>query len=242
MSDPAIPSIAFPFERDRTYSFGELRVFERALSVACRADAALRKEWRVPNTAGMKEAVKVREETYPLMLLANAEGYPDSATFRLTPYGLPKFDALVETEADRFQLQITIADPIWALPDGRFSNGGYDERLVREALNMHGVVHEPIRTFDETFEACVRGIESALRKKIGSGTPEIRLLVHARDYRIHAIDFPFKRVVDRAFDLSGRAELEAAFGGYYLLDEGSGIFFEQFSLNPLKQSGVQGEH
>src|SRR5208282_6211175 len=116
-----------------------------------------------------------REETYPLMLLANAKGYSDSSEFRLTSDGFPKFDAIVSTGADTFSLQITIADPIWLFPDGSLSNGGYDERLVREALNKDGVVHglaamrrrgevivseKPARSIDETFEACVRGIEN----------------------------------------------------------------------------------
>ena len=237
----AAPLITFPFERDRTHTFGELRAFERDLSAARQANPALSKEWRVPSTDPMKEAAKVREETFPLMLLADLKGYPDSSTFRLMPYGFPKIDAAVKTEADKFDLQITTADPIWLRPDGSPSNGGYDERLVREALNNAGVVQglaamrrdngiivsgKPMRSFDEEFEACARGIETTLKKKIISSSSQVRLLVHARDYCIHAVDFPFSRVVNKAFDLIGRSKLEVAYGAYYFVDEGSRIFFE----------------
>jgi hypothetical protein len=196
----------------------------------------------VPQTQTMKEAAKLREETYPLLLLAKLKEYQDSGTFRLTPYGFPRIDATIATEGETFALQITNADPIWLRSDGSPSNGGYDERLVREALNKQGVVHglvamrredgiivsgEPVRSYDEEFEACVRGIDVALLKKIDSSSKEVRLLVHARGYCIHAIDFPFARVIERAFDLIGRAKLEGAFGGYYFVDEGSRIFFEQ---------------
>ena len=190
----------------------------------------------MPQTRKMKEAAKLREETFPLMLLAKAKGYFDSSTFRLPPKGFPKIDAIVSAGADTFPLQITIADPICMFPDGSFSNGGYDERLVREALNNDGIVHglapmrrhdgviaseRPMKSFDETFEACVRGIVTALRRKIDSACPEVRLLVDARGYRVHAIDFPFARVVETAFDLVGRAKVNSAFGGYYIVDEGS---------------------
>jgi hypothetical protein len=74
----AAPLITFPFERDRTHTFGELRAFEKDLSAARQANPALSKEWRVPSTGPMKEAAKVREETFPLMLLADLKGYPDS--------------------------------------------------------------------------------------------------------------------------------------------------------------------
>ena len=129
----------------------------------------------------MKEAAKVREETFPLMLLADLKGYPDSSTFRRMPYGFPKIDAAVKTEADKFDLQITTVIPIRPRPDGSPSNGGYDERLVREALNNAGVVQglaamrrdngmirsgKPMRSFDEELEACARGIETTLKKKI----------------------------------------------------------------------------
>jgi hypothetical protein len=87
----------------------------------------------------MKNAAKIRQETYPLLLLANAKGYSSGSTFKLTPSGFPKIDAVVSTEEDTYSLQITIADPIRSLPDGSPSNGGYDERLVREALNKHAV-------------------------------------------------------------------------------------------------------
>ena len=55
---------------------------------------------------------------------------------------------------------------------------------------------------------------------------EVRLLVHAHGYRMHAIDFPFSRVVSQAFDLIGCSKLEAAYGAYYFVDEGSRTFFE----------------
>jgi hypothetical protein len=38
------------------------------------------------------------------------------------------------------------------------------------------------------------------RIKDANGPKEVRLLVHARGYCMHAIDFPFSRVVNQAFD------------------------------------------
>lgn len=246
LNDLATVSVGFPFERDRTCTFGELRTFERALSAARQADQLLSKEWRVPATGPMKRAVKVREETYPLMLLADAKGYPEDATFKLTPLGLPKIDAFVEAQDDRFALQITIADLIWICSDGSLSNGGYDERLVREALNEFGVVHglaamrrrgesivseKPVKSSNEVYEACVRGIENALRRKIDCSSREARLLVDARGYRMNAIDFGFARVIEGAFDMVGRARLDMAFSRYYFVDEGAGMFFEYIPLD-----------
>ena len=153
----------------------------------------------------MKEAAKVREETFPLMLLANLKGYPDSSTFRLMSYGFPKIDATVATEAGRFNLQITTADPIRLRPNGSPSNGGYDERLVREALNRAGIVH---------------GL-AAMRRDDGiivSGKPGDRSMKNLKPV--------FACVVEKGFDLIGRTKLEAAFGAYYFVDEGSRIFFE----------------
>jgi hypothetical protein len=188
----------------------------------------------------MKVAVKIREETYPLMLLANAKGYPDSSTFSLTSYGFPEIDATVTTEADRFELQITTADPIWSRSDGAHSNGGYDERLVREELNKNGIAHcqsairrengaivsaKPIVSIAEVFEAYVRGMEAALRNKINSGSSEVRLLVHVRGFW-HATDLSYARVLENAFDLIEAAKLQVEFGGYYFLDEASRFFLE----------------
>jgi hypothetical protein len=205
-------SVGIPFERGRTYTVGRLRTFEKDLLAARRSDPSLSKMWRVPTTSAMKLAVKIREETYPLMLFADAKGYSDSATFRLTPFGTSKIDAALTADTETFLLQITIADPTWLLADGSPSNGGYDERLVREALNTDGVVHglaamrrrggvivcdKPVKSFEEEFDACVRGIENALLRKIDSGSPEIRLLVHARGYCKHVIDFPFARIIEK---------------------------------------------
>ena len=234
-------SATYPFEREETYTFGKLRAFERELLAARRANPALSKAWRVPRTEPMKLAVKIREETYPLMLLANLKSYPDSARFRLMPYGFPGTDAIISDGTNDYTSQITIADPIWLRADGSPSNGGYDERLVREALNDTGIVHglaamhrdngfivsgKPVKSFNEEFEACVRGIESSLRKKMAFATPWTQLLVHARGYSMHTIDFPFSRVVDEAFDAIGRAKLQEAFGGYTFVDEGERVFFE----------------
>ena len=103
----------FPFERDRIYTIGELRAFEREFPAARQKDDALSKAWRAPNTPEMKRLVKIREETYPIKLLAHHKRYPDNATFHLTPFAFPGVDAEINSVGEHFNLQITIADPIW---------------------------------------------------------------------------------------------------------------------------------
>ena len=102
----------FPFEQDQTYTLGALRTFERDLSAARQSDKGLSEEWRVPSTPETRGWAKIREETYPIKLLADHKGYSDDATFRLKPFGFPAVDAELSTGQDQFVLQITIADPI----------------------------------------------------------------------------------------------------------------------------------
>jgi hypothetical protein len=231
----------FPFCRDQTYTFGELRSFEKHLLAARQSDPALSKEWRVPSASAAVRLAKIREETYPLMLLADLKAYPNSSTFRLTPDGTPAIDAIVCNGSDSFQVQITIADPIWLDSTGQPSKGGYDHRLTMEALNKDGVVHglaamrrendgivsdKPVKSFSEEFDACVRGMVGALNRKISDVSVNARLLVHARGYSMHVIDFSLEEAVRAAIQQIGPAKVDGAYSAYYFVDEGERCFLE----------------
>jgi len=113
----------FPFELGETYAIGELRAFEQQLSLARQNDRNLSRAWRVPKTEQMKKWCKIREETYPIKLLAEHRPYSDDTTFRLMPFGYPNIDAEITSKDDNFDLQITIADPSWVGADGLVQHG-----------------------------------------------------------------------------------------------------------------------
>jgi hypothetical protein len=242
LSDLAKPSASFPFERDQTHTFGELRAFEKRLSIARQADQSLSREWRVPSMPTTRRWGKIREETYALML-ANAKGFKDDSTFRLTPSSFPNVDAEIANAHESFQVHVTIADPNWPRTDGTLSNGGYDHRLTMEALNTYGVAHglAAMRRSDgnvvsdraanssaEAFDACLRGLECALRRKIGRASSDIRLLVQTRAYHMNLIDFSFEQLVRAAFRAVGQNAIDAGFSAYYVVDDSGELFLEYF--------------
>ena len=244
MSATTFSPLVFPFQRDRTYTFRELRDFERALSARRQEDQALSAEWRVPTQQKTKTGAKVREETYAVMVLADAKEWPDDGAFRLTPYGAPDIDAEIVVGGEQFPLQITTAYPEWLGEDGEPCRGGYDERLVLEGLNRNGFVHgsadmhrvgrdvvsrKRVKSSEEEWSACVRGIETAVRKKVASRTGAARLLVHCHGYSIFGIDFPFERIVREALAGIGSGSLRAAFSRYYFADDDGARIFEYSS-------------
>jgi hypothetical protein len=206
--------IRFPFEQDQTYTIGALRTFERNLSAARQVDKALSQEWRIPSTPEARRWGKIREETYPIKLLADHKGYSDGATFRLKPYGFPAVDAELSVGQEQFALQITIADPIWASDGAKVRHGGYDNRLLMEALNRQGFVHgsgglrrngddivcdEMVKDGSDGAHACRKGIVAALaRKSKPNGRPNMRLLIHTRAYTMQVVDEGYGNVVTEA--------------------------------------------
>jgi hypothetical protein len=217
-------SIIFPFERDQTYTIAALRTFESALSAARQADKALTYEWRVPSTPEMRRWGKIREETYPIKLLADHRGYSDDATFRLMPSGFPAIDANISSGHDLFALQITIADPIWSDEGAKIKHGGYDNRLLMEGLNRQGVVHgsggfrrdgdmivcdEMVKDGSDGADACRKGIVAALARK---SKPDVhmatRLLIYTRAHAMQVVDEGYGNVIAEAV-----REFEASHGG-----------------------------
>jgi hypothetical protein len=217
-------SMVFPFERDQTYTIGALRSFESALSAARQADKALSEEWRVPSTPEMRRWGKIREETYPIKLLADHKDYSDDATFRLMPSGFPAIDAKLSSSHDQFALQITIADPIWSDEGAKIKRGGYDNRLLMEGLNRQGVVHgsggfrrdgdkivcdDLVKGGSDGADACRRGIVAALARKYKPSVhPATRLLIYTRAHTMQVVDEGYGNVVADAVK-----ELEASQGG-----------------------------
>ncbi len=233
--------INFPFERSKVSTFGDLRTFERHLSDARKGDAELSKEWRIPTSPEAKRAVKIREETYPIKLLADNLSYEDCGTFQLTAEGFPNVDAIISSGGNRFNLQITIADPSFVTNAGDSCNGGFDFRLTQEALNNNGYVvgssamkregkdivsEKPVKTLPETFDACVRGIENALRRKIGRSQPGLHLLVDARGYWMNMVDLRFANIVNEAMRRVGKTSIDDSFEKYYFVSDGKGLYFE----------------
>lgn len=234
-------SLKFPFAPGETYSIGELRLFERELSRVRQADTLLSKTWRVPDTDEKKRWVKIREETYPIKLLADHKLYPDSATFRLAPYGAPKIDAEINLRSEKFSLQITIADPVWIDSQGNRSKGGYDHRLTMEGLNKSGFVHGsglmrrengkivsgvPVRSFEQELAACKTGLVDALKRKLTKGLQGCRLLVYARGYELRTMDSTFDWVVKEAVTELHKEVMSSEFEKLYFADEGA---FAEFS-------------
>lgn len=221
----------FPFEHGLAYTIGALRAFERDLSAARQADRVLSRAWRVPSTPEMKRWVKIREETYPIKLLADHKGYPDEATFQLRPVAFPSVDADIDAGNKQFNLQITIADPIWG-----DANGGYDNRLLLEALNRQEVVHgsgnfrrdgdqivcdEPVRSGNDRAEACRKALVAALtRKAKPKGQSAARLLIYARGFAIHIVDEGFATIAAEAMQEFERISSQCLpFDAVYFVEE-----------------------
>jgi hypothetical protein len=232
--------VQFPFESDQSYTIGNLRDFEQRLSIARQKDSDLSKAWRVPNSTEMKRWHKIREETYPIKLLADHELYPDDSTFHLAPFGNPNIDAEIRTPVENFHLQITIADPVWIIGDQALHNGGYDHRLVMEALNKDGIVHGsasmwrengkivsglPVKSFEEEFQACRQGLVAAFQRKLRKGIVGCRLLIHARGYDFHTMDFTLEEVAKSAVKLIENELVQSAFEVYYIVEERNKYFF-----------------
>jgi hypothetical protein len=134
----------------------------------------------------------------------------------LMPFGYPNIDAEITSEIDNFNLQITISDPVWVGEDGLMQPGGYDHRLVMEALNQSGMVLGsasmrrddekivsglPVKSFEQEFEGCRLGLVKALQRKLGRGVKGCRLLIHARGYEIRTMDFSLEDVAKSAIGL-----------------------------------------
>jgi hypothetical protein len=180
---------------------------------------------------------KIREETYPIKLLADHKGYLDDATFRLKPYGFPAVDAELNAGQEQFALQITIADPIWFTEGAKVQHGGYDNRLLMEALNRQGVVHGSggfrrdgdkiicdrlVKDGSDGADACRKGIAAALaRKSKPDVQPATRLLIHTRAYTMQVVDEGYGNVVAEAvreFEAS-RSGQAIPFAALYFVDE-----------------------
>ena len=240
MSDQSLV-LKFQFEPGGIYTIGELRDFEKQLSAARQRDRDLSRAWRVPQSPQMKRWVKIREETYAIKLLADHKSYSDDARFHLKPFGYPNIDAEIVNASERFELQITNADAYWVNEDGIGQNGGYDRRLGLEALNEFGFVHgsglmrreedgrivsgKPVRSLEEEFQACQEGLVKALQRKLRRGVRGCRLLVHAREYSFHTMDFTFEDVVRSAI-AAVRSDVDrTSFNTIYFVDEKEDAFF-----------------
>jgi hypothetical protein len=232
--------ITFPFESGGVYTLGQLRRFERELLAVRQRNRDLSAEWRVPHTGEMKRWAKIREETYPIMLLSDHLSYSDDTIFRLKPFGHPNIDAEIKSSGESYCLQITIADPIWVDGAGNSQNGGYDHRLSMEALNRFGVVHGsalmrrengriisgmPVRSFDEEFHACRQGLVEALKRKLSRGVAGGRLLIYARGYSMHTIDFTFEDVASSAVEQVQLQIDSSRFDVHYFVDGKKDEFF-----------------
>jgi hypothetical protein len=229
----SVPNISFPFRRGSIYSIGALRDFERELLHARQNDPSLSAEWRVPK-GEIRSWAKIREETYPLKLLADHQGLADDWRFRLMPegYASPIDIELWRGEITR-NLQITTADPIWQ--EG--SNGGYDQRLVMEALNSGDAVHGigafmrtdgkivaqvQCASIKDDWNACVAGLVAAFERKRGHAGNRCELVIFARSYHRNTIDIGFRNVVDAVIARIGRLHFEHI----YIFDEDRTAFVE----------------
>jgi hypothetical protein len=153
------------------------------------------------------------------------------------PYAYLAVDADLSVGGEKFALQITLADPIWAKSAAKVQHGGYDHRLAMETLNAEGVVHgsgnfrrvgreivcdEPVRKGSDRADACRKGIVDALvRKSKPDVQPTTRLLIYTRAYTIQAADEGYGTIVEEAireFKASGDGRI-IPFSVMYFVDE-----------------------
>ncbi|HTQ13025.1 MAG TPA: hypothetical protein VMH86_04045 [Rhizomicrobium sp.] len=229
----AADAIRFPFRREQVFSIGELRRFEKDLLLARQSDLQLSDEWRVPK-GEIKRWVKVREETYPLMLFADHKAISDESKFRLAPEGSPSpIDIELWGGSGKKLLQVTTANPERA----ESVNGGYDHRLAMEELTRRGVLTEfgPFRRKGERiggtalvadarddFVACVRGLCTTFSNKKNYDGTGCELLIFARSYFMTAIDFDLTSIVQAAVAEVGKPN----FDNIYVFDEKPSWFVE----------------
>jgi hypothetical protein len=158
--------------------------------------------------------------------------------------GLPNSQqSSAQLSAEQFALQITVADPIWANPiwakeNAKVLHGGYDHRLLMEALNRQGVVHgsgnfrragddivcdEPVKKGSDRANACRKGIIAALARKSKPDVhPNTRLLIYSRAHTIQVADEGYGNVIAEAiqeFEASGEGRA-IPFAAVYFIDEG----------------------
>jgi hypothetical protein len=124
--------ISFPFERDKSYSIGDLRRFQMALSQARQQDRDLSDKIRARKFPWAKLCC---EELFPITLFADHNGLPDNAEFRIMPEGnAVDVELLCSGELTRFQ--ITTAYPEWDEPGDEARDGGYIRALERAGINQ----------------------------------------------------------------------------------------------------------
>ena len=200
--------IEFPFERDRDYSFAELRTFLSELRVNRQNDPAFSAEVRCNRVPWAKV---YNEEIVPIALLADQKGLRETDTFRLTAEGDPA-DIVLGLATGKVLCQITVADPTWPEKNPK-SGSGYVRslrmELLREGEPAFGgrytykkngtIVSEPhARDVREDYDACRRGLFQAFKRKQGHDGSGYALLIYARGYRFQLIDFDLSALVSAA--------------------------------------------
>jgi hypothetical protein len=240
----------FPFQSGGTYTVGELRAFESQLSEVGQKDRDLRKAWRVGNDVEMNRRIKIREETYPIKLFADRQGLDDNATFSLKPYAHPGIDAEICSAGERFNLQITIADPVWSDQGDAIQHGGYDHRLAMEELNRQGMVfgsgpfrrsgnkivsESSVKSLDDGPRACMKGLLGALTKKAGYTGDACRLLIFARGFYSHTIDTRLEDIVHSSLAIFHAGGGNLPFEWTYVVDEASAYV----AIPPDRRTGLR---
>lgn len=227
--------ISFPFERDKSYSIGELRAFQTKMSQSFRDDPALGDDIR-------SGKLKLwREELFPILLYADHKRLSDNAEFRIMPEG-DAVDVELRSSSALTRFQITTAYPEWDGPGDEARDGGY----IRHALEYAGVnqrvpvfgggqidkrpdgriVSSPrARSPDVDRTAWQLGLTKAISNKLAKPETSQKadvLLIYAEWLRINTIDEKTEDVVLPAIQEAIR-ESSMPFTRLIILDQGAYI-------------------
>lgn len=197
--------IEFPFERGRTYLFGELREFEAGLLIARQRDRQLSNLLRDPRGPAPTWMRLRNKELVPLKLYADHVGMSDGDQFLLRPEGDP-VDAQIIAPNQTVNLQLTLAAPIWGSSTGSQANSGYQHHQTMAALNENefvvgyppfanenGVAMGTIGAISnrDRDNACLSGLTAAFANKALHDGRGSTLVVFAQEFYMQLLDVAF---------------------------------------------------
>jgi hypothetical protein len=216
-----------PFRPGEWYTLGELKRFAAEIHRARRADPTLSAMMRAQSEKWAKEWT---EELYPLSVLVDHKAFSDADKFCWTPDAAADFTLRIGHDGT-IKVQNTMAFAEW--PDSIGKQGGHLHKLEMLQSNKEGFAYLGGRVTEPTVldpctdaDAWRNGIANALKKKLRPEYVGLYLAIFAQGCAVHMIETPFEQVVSSAIEQAGRGECQRIFGGLYVFDAPSGLFFE----------------
>lgn len=187
--------IDFPFERDRWHRLSVLRSFCDEVARCRELDLKLSSDIRLNRFPWSKT---FNEELQPFREFADMRDFPDAAEFKITPHNSPAVDLCFRWRQE-FTIQVTVADVAW----GAAKHAGKAVRWQYEYLEhnplafggggtrkINGILNSEPRTVtpEDRINACIRGLQAALVRKLKGVRKADWLLIYARGFSIQLID------------------------------------------------------